>query len=191
MFNQNLKSHTLFTEKDFKEHKRERKEIEKFRDFTFINCWTINRNESFALWKIYLGGARSGVAIKSTVGKLKKSLKEDSPDLFIGKVNYTDRFSKYPPSKEQLTLTKMPFYTYEDELRVFYTAPDDFESLESDPVFEEFSGWYTNINILELIDKIYLSPFAGHWLRSAIKSILYKVEPLLLERLAKSDIKDE
>jgi hypothetical protein len=53
---------------------KERKEIEKFRHFTFLNCWTINRTESYALWKIYLKGSTGGIAIKSTVSKLRRSI---------------------------------------------------------------------------------------------------------------------
>ena len=59
---------------------KERKNIEKFRDYTFLNCWTINRNESYALWKIYLKGSNGGLAIKSTVSKLKKSIENKTPE---------------------------------------------------------------------------------------------------------------
>ncbi len=36
--------------------------INALKKLTLINCWTINRDESYALWKIYLGGAKAGVA---------------------------------------------------------------------------------------------------------------------------------
>ena len=41
-------------------------ETNPMKDLVLINCWSINPHESYALWKIYLGGERNGVAIKST-----------------------------------------------------------------------------------------------------------------------------
>ena len=35
-----------------------------------FNCWSAEEEESYALWKIYLGGQRLGFAVKSTVGRL-------------------------------------------------------------------------------------------------------------------------
>jgi hypothetical protein len=44
------------------------------KDLVLINCWSVNQYENYALWKIYLGGEKNGVAIKSTVSKLRKSV---------------------------------------------------------------------------------------------------------------------
>ena len=64
------------------------------RDLTLINCWSINPAESYALWKIYLGGSKSGVAIKSNVSNLRKSILQGKDgydeDIYLGKVSYSD-----------------------------------------------------------------------------------------------------
>ncbi len=37
------------------------------KELVLINCWSINPHESYALWKIYLGGEKNGVAVRSTI----------------------------------------------------------------------------------------------------------------------------
>ncbi len=134
---------------------KERREIEKFRNYTFINCWTVNRHESYALWKIYLKGSTSGIAIKSTVGKLKKSLNSfsDNSDYYIGQVNYSNELMRYPPNQYQLSVTKKPYYKFEDELRVFMNYDEDVE--KRNPIFSNLTGWEMDIDIHELIDKMH------------------------------------
>ena len=59
-------------------------------ELSFVNCWSMERLESYALWKIYLKGSTSGVAIRSTVGALKNALQNGgdqfSEDIYFGKV---------------------------------------------------------------------------------------------------------
>lgn len=93
------------------------------REMTLLNCWTIDQNESYALWKIYLGGAKSGVAIKTTVGKLNRAIRKGNDrydeDIFISKVNYTDFIKEEPDNRFNVITTKNKFYQYEKELRLF------------------------------------------------------------------------
>ncbi len=42
------------------------------RELTLVNCWSIGRHESYALWKIYLRGGKAGVAIRSNFSHVKK-----------------------------------------------------------------------------------------------------------------------
>ncbi len=64
------------------------------RDLTLVNCWSLGRQESYALWKIYLGGAKYGAAIRTSVSHLRKAIesgKDPYPeDVYIGRVTYTD-----------------------------------------------------------------------------------------------------
>ena len=52
---------------------------------TLVNCWSIGKTESYALWKVYLGGAQAGVAIRTRLNNLRKAIKEggDLDDLDI------------------------------------------------------------------------------------------------------------
>ena len=90
-------SHELFNKKWFEFYALKRS--------TFINCWIINRFESYALWKIYLGGSKTGIAIKTNVKKLMSSINMCSnrtvEGIFLGKVNYTDFI------KDEVTISKL------------------------------------------------------------------------------------
>ena len=55
------------------------------RQFSFVNCWMMNTNESDLMWRAYAEGR--GVAIESTYGRLRSVL----PDwIFIHEVDYID-----------------------------------------------------------------------------------------------------
>ncbi len=170
---------------------KEQREIEEFRNFTFINCWSINRNESYALWKIYLRGSNSGIAIKSTISKLRKSIEsiKDNPDFFIGKVDYKNHFKEYPPDNFQLTLAKKPFYEFERELRVGYSYSPELE--KETPILSQVSGYYIDIDISQLIEKIYISPFTGSWFYKSFNETIQKLNPELALLVTSSQIKDQ
>ena len=61
--------------------------LENWRRYVMCNCWYNGEEQSIAMWKIY-SARNSGIAIKTTVGNLKKSLSNES-DVFIGKINYS------------------------------------------------------------------------------------------------------
>src|SRR5690242_5783539 len=52
---------------------RVRRIIPRWRQKTFINCWASSEHESHALWRVYCG-ASEGVAIQTTLGKLRDSV---------------------------------------------------------------------------------------------------------------------
>lgn len=55
------------------------------RQFSFVNCWMMNTNESDLMWHCY--AERNGVAIESTYGRLRSIL----PDwIYIYEVEYID-----------------------------------------------------------------------------------------------------
>jgi hypothetical protein len=87
---------------------------------TYINCWHINNNESDAMWKIY-GPSGENVAIKSTVGALKTSLKDGTP-VCIGKVNYNEDEIPGENLYWPVTFKRKPF-RHEEELRLCVSSP--------------------------------------------------------------------
>lgn len=146
--------------------------FEKYRSETFISCWTENKNEteSYALWKIY--AKKYGVAIQTTVRKLKEITK--SKGAVIYRVKYIDdsianlhvpRFSnKLTFESENFFVCKKAEYCYENEIRAMFTT-EDYYNLE---VLID--------NVDNFIDKIYISPFAEEWFFDLIKDILVKYE---------------
>jgi len=61
--------------------------LKEARKTLFVNCWHINKIESYAMWKTYLNN-NEGIAIQSTFERLKNSLAGYEKDIFFGKVKY-------------------------------------------------------------------------------------------------------
>jgi len=160
------------------------------REFTLVNCWSLGKTESYALWKIYLGGSKAGIAIKTTVSALRKAIERGNDpvpeNIFIGKVQYTNNLPESAISPFSLITTKKEYYAYENELRLFILLDENLISKYNLSV-----GRYVMVDLDILIDKIYISPFVGSWFRETIRSILIKVNPTLKERLQVSSILDE
>lgn len=58
----------------------------------FINCWHLNESESEAMWKIYSKNIENAIAIKTTIGTLKKQL---GANVIIRKINYIDYSKRF------------------------------------------------------------------------------------------------
>lgn len=72
---------------------REILKIEAWRvKFTYAvkaNCWYIGDSESEAMWKLYVG-SEDGVALKSTVKRIKSAISNSDHQIFMGKIKYID-----------------------------------------------------------------------------------------------------
>ena len=112
------------------------KALENWRKYVMCNCWHQGQQESMAMWEKYQM-RNSGIAIKTTMENLKKSLL-DEPDVFIGQIKYNpveayeinymfDYLSGYVHVKDSSD-TNTPFYfpyfykrkafEYEQEVRL-------------------------------------------------------------------------
>lgn len=163
-------------------------------DLALFNCWSAEEEESYALWKIYLGGQKLGFAVKSTVGRLIDAIdkgKDDYPeDYFIGRVQYSEEL---PQDRKHrlITLTrKMPFYKYENEIRLIILNYPRSEGGTKTP-YPLSVGRYVNVDTHELIDKAYLSPFAPEWFFDTIDPVVNSIDSVIRERFADSRIRDQ
>jgi len=178
------------------EHERQirLKEIHSLKELTLLNCWTISQSESYALWKIYLGGSKSGVAIRTTVSKLERAIKKGNnsfiDEIFISKVKYTNFIKNEPENRFNIITTKNKFYDYEKELRLFiFHYPHSEDGIK--PPYDISIGRRLKVDLNELIDQIYLSPFVGKWFDNTLMEILTKVNPILSQKIKNSEILDE
>lgn len=137
----------------------------------FINCWNINKGESDAMWKLYTDNLPGGIAIKCTVGKLKKALIDFAP-VYIGKVNYiVDGIATGDSQLGSLysnVVYKRSCFSFERELRMCVSPPlcknePNFDKLKSCLMEQKVN------NISEVIDLCYLN------LSNREKSIRVKV----------------
>lgn len=159
--------------------KRSKQEFNILYDYG-ISCWTMSTNENYALWKIYLDNMKSGVALKSTVGRLRKSIKS-SENFYIGEVKYGSTFFDIEePSDLQIICNKKIYYEYENEVRLIVK--------DSDKKSNQSISLEVNLDIL--IDEIYISPFTKYWFHEGFKDIIQAFNPAISNKIRISDIRD-
>jgi len=161
--------------------------------FLCVNCWHINEIDSDAMWKLYATTER-GIAIQTTIRNLKKSLVCNQKRIDISKVRYIDH------SKEKIIYTNLldrfsmkgVSFEHERELRMFVLdiVPEQYEiishdnqqyrdeikSLEKETYKSkgDKNGVYVNIDLNQLIEKVYVSPLVQDWFVELVKSMMRK-----------------
>ena len=58
------------------------------RPFTFVNCWHCRDYESDAMWKLY--GHDQGIAIVTTLSRMRQAMRSARQRLYVGHVRYID-----------------------------------------------------------------------------------------------------
>lgn len=155
--------------------------LQKVLDSTSVNCWHQNEVESEAMWKLYTSGAQ-GVAIKTTVKKLKESLDKckDSTVIVIGKVEYID-YSNPQITAEELNdrtggiqLIKRTSFKHEAEIRAFIQplAEKNKEDVDS----YNIAGIRVPVDVEHLIDELYIYPNADELYKRCVRAICAKYE---------------
>ncbi|WP_058185502.1 hypothetical protein [Terracidiphilus gabretensis] len=89
----------------------------KYRETMYVICWRAAITESIAMWDIY--GKGSGVvAIKSTVGRFKETLRAHPRKVFIGRVKYVEWSTvAWHLNALPMVMRKDLSYEHEQELR--------------------------------------------------------------------------
>lgn len=163
--------------------------IEKYRNETFVNCWTMKTEESYHLWKIYLGDSKHGVAIKTTAGILRRSLEASNRNkkvtMYHVSVKYNNFINPDNLNYTQIASTKREFYEGEDEARLFFSLDDDLPLLDSNQPGIEFA-----IDLSAVIDTIYLSPFGGDAFNIVFSEMLQNNYSFLRGKVKQSEIMD-
>ncbi len=150
-----------------------------------VNCWHLSKNESMAMWKIYTKDDK-GIAIRSTVGRLKNAIRSIDEGVRIGKIKYTDDPIEHPAEwtldKFSCITTKRICYNFEKELRAFVWEADDDKRTQD-------GSLKLSIEVDALIDKIFLAPTSSDEIRLKAKSLLadYRVDrPITISPLLTS-----
>ena len=150
-------------------------ENEPNKESSLINCWSKDRDENYALWKIYLGGDKDGVAIRTTAGKLRKSLiqKEESINYSPGfkfsmaEVKYRHYIKYDELNPVSVLTTKKPFYKFENEVRLFSLEEDHHSLLSHDD-----KGVNVPVDLDVMLQEIYISPFSTLSYRKEVELLL-------------------
>ncbi len=131
---------------------------------SYINCWYEGKYESMAMWKLYASGKEAkGVAVKTTVGQLKKAI---GHYVEIGRIEYIDYSIQWPSVNAALWRKRVSF-EYEHEVRIRITPE---KGLSYTPA--EFM--MLPVNLDELIEAIYVSPMAESWFKDLVIDLIGK-----------------
>lgn len=168
-------------------------ETNPMKDLVLANCWSVSPHESYALWKIYLGGEKDGVAIRSTVSSLKASIQNGGDlypeEFFIGKIKYRSHLKQNELARLSVITTKKPFYDFEKELRIFIINYPLSEG-GTEPPYDMHNGRSVKVDIPALVHNVYVSPFADSSYSRDIGSLL-KNNGLKVGSLRLSGIRDQ
>jgi len=132
------------------------------REKVAISSWHINEYESFAMWQIFTQNSE-GLAIQSTVKRLQDALlPENNYKQYIGEVNYIDYKKEYIPFDDMFFpfLFKRKSFQYEREVRIITDVADNNIKLND--------GLKINVDINQLIEKIYIHPKSENWYKNLV-----------------------
>jgi hypothetical protein len=135
----------------------------------FVSCWHASEFESAALWDLYSG--KSGIAIRSTVSRLKQSIAEES-EFYIGEVKYIDFRTEPAPNLNMLipVFLKRKSFEYEREVRLLSPHfPKNGEYVDFEAPLDSKA---LTVDLNSLIDAIFVSPTAPQWLVPTIQDVL-------------------
>jgi hypothetical protein len=132
------------------------------REKVAISSWHINEYESYAMWQIFTQNTE-GLAIQSTIGRLQNALlPEKNFKQYIGEVNYIDYKKEYIPFDDMFFpfLFKRKSFQYEREVRIISDVGERNITLND--------GLKINIDINQLIEKIYIHPKSENWYKNLV-----------------------
>ena len=139
------------------------------REKVAVSSWHINEYESFAMWQIFTQNSE-GLAIQSTIGRLQKAVKpEINFDQHIGEVNYIDYKKEYIPFDDLFFpfLFKRKSFQYEREVRIITDTSKSNLKLNE--------GLKINVDINELIEKIYIHPKSENWYKKLVIELVERL----------------
>ena len=143
---------------------------------TYVNCWHMSDHESVAMWKIY-GLRNDAIAVQSSYAKLRDSLPES---VYLSAIRYIDYTTTpvYFGNFMNPIVHKRVSFAYEKEVRAFLTPPGiydeenyrDGQFLRQPPV-----SHHIEVDLSNLVDRIYISPDAPVWLEDLVSAITMKL----------------
>jgi len=152
-----------------------------------ICSWHNSAEENYAMWKIYAPGS-AGLAIRTSFERLKACFNKTEKPVCIGKVAYYDQQHTKDTASDDplpLALRKRSIYAFEKEVRCCY-LPQSSEVGDGEGTSGKFNGIYIPVDLDQLIDRVYISPYAPAWFRDLVVGINNKF--LLKKPIVHSDV---
>ena len=153
------------------------------REKVVVSSWHINEYESFAMWQIFTQNSE-GLAIQSTTGRLQKALEaEKKSKQYIGSVTYIDYKKEYIPFDDMFFpfMFKRKSFQYEREIRIISDLSDSKLSIND--------GVKIDVDIDQLIEKIYIHPKSENWYKKLVIELVSKLGYQI--EIEKSDLESD
>jgi len=153
------------------------------REKVVVSSWHINEYESFAMWQIFTQN-NEGLAIQSTIGRLQKALKpEINYSQFIGEVNYIDYKKEYIPFDNMFFpfMFKRKSFQYEREVRIISDLSENAVKIND--------GIKIDVDVNQLIEKIYIHPKSENWYKKLVIELVSKLDYTI--EIEKSDLESD
>ncbi len=152
-----------------------------------VNCWHINNYESAAMWNSYLK-TNEGIAIKTSLKKMKKAFLNVNQYIKAAKMIYADFDDDLLITNPATPFhTKLKSYEYEQELRLMIDLNN--EELNDKKYLD---GKFIDVDLIDLIDEIYISPNSPSWLINLMNDLLKKYNcnfPIINSQLKDKSLK--
>ena len=149
--------------------------IPMWRQKTFVSCWNCSEDESHALWRVYCG-AIEGVAIQSTLGRLRNS----AAPLPVLPIEYGAPGSKrQTPTPIDLATQKRRTFAYEQEVRIVQTYIGDDATAPPDEALGRCLEWEPET----YIDSIWVHPDAAPSFMETVAATVKQYAPILEDRI--------
>jgi hypothetical protein len=129
---------------------------------TFISCWHAAEHESEAMWRLYSKDTIEGVAIKTSIGRLRSGIARGY-SLSIRFVIYRDDYLYDLTDKDTLIrfCTKRKAFDHEREVRALITDEEAGKGNQT--------GISVPADLSSLIEMVVLSPYAPPWFADIVK----------------------
>lgn len=152
------------------------------RTHTYLHCWYMGLNESYAMWKLY-DVAGKGVAVRTTAGRLKQSLLGTRQILVHGAqvqyVNYDESFIPegnvfYPFVHKRLS------FAHESEYRLLAIWSPKVLEVDEHKTAVRSEPDLPPLHIREpvdldlLIESVYVSPDSPDWMAKVVRDVAGK-----------------
>jgi hypothetical protein len=139
----------------------------------YINCWHICEHESAFLWSVY-ASTSDGVSIKSTIGRLKKSIEQEKRDVYMGSVSYIDFEKESIDETNQFNrfFRKRKSFEAEKELRACFTELLPNIGWSERALTVNPRGIPISCDLPTLVEEVVVAPTAPRWYADAVTALV-------------------
>lgn len=143
---------------------------------SFVNCWHLSEYESLAMWKLYSKDEK-GIAIKTNLQNFKDSFHKCERNIFAGKIDYIDYETECFYGSSSHNYTSMNLFSLFIHKRKIYSYEKEFRAICSDSNGNNLKGLSIEVDLNNLIQEIYLSPYSDE---NQLSNVQNKIKELNL-----------